>query len=37
VLAHLGQWQLLFWVVPGVVGTVLIFLWSQKYEQGELS
>lgn len=37
VLAHLGHWQLLFWVVPGVVGTVLIFLWSQKYEQGELS
>ncbi|RUO64739.1 hypothetical protein [Idiomarina ramblicola] len=37
ILAYLGQWQLLFWVVPGVVGTVLIFLWSQKYDQGELS
>ncbi|WP_417441463.1 hypothetical protein [Idiomarina sp.] len=37
VLDYFGQWQLLFWVVPGVVGTVLIYVWSQKYDQGELS
>ena len=31
-LAHIGQWQLLFWVMPGVLGGVAIYFYSKKYE-----
>lgn len=31
-LTHIGQWQLLFWVMPGVLGGVAIYFYSKKYQ-----
>lgn len=31
VLAELGQWQLLFWIAPGILGGIAIHFWTRKY------
>lgn len=31
VLAELGQWQLVFWILPGILGGIAIHLWTRKY------
>ncbi|MGM0526477.1 MAG: hypothetical protein ACQEQ8_09835 [Pseudomonadota bacterium] len=31
VLAELGQWQLVFWILPGLLGGIAIHFWTRKY------
>ncbi|HAD47922.1 MAG: hypothetical protein CMF12_02395 [Idiomarina sp.] len=31
VLAELGQWQLVFWIAPGILGGIAIHFWTRKY------
>lgn len=32
-LAFIGQWQLLFWILPGILGGLAIHWWSRKYSR----
>ncbi|RUO40392.1 hypothetical protein [Idiomarina aquatica] len=31
VLSELGQWQLIFWIAPGLLGGIAIHVWTRKY------
>lgn len=31
-LASFGNWQLLGWILPGVIGTIAIHYWTRKYQ-----
>lgn len=30
-LSHLGEWQLVLWILPGVLGGIAIHFWSRRY------
>lgn len=32
ILSDLGQWQLLFWIAPGVIGTVISAIFTKRYK-----
>lgn len=32
ILANFGNWQLLGWILPGVIGTIAIHYWTRKYQ-----
>ena len=32
ILANFGNWQLLGWILPGVIGTIAIYYWTKKYQ-----
>lgn len=34
IFSELGQWQLVFWIAPGVVGAIATALMSRKYKHG---